>query len=426
MKAAANPSSDSLQPAIPLGLQLRAFILTWLSYASYYFTRKNLAVVKSRLHDDLHISTAALGAVDTAYLVAYAVGQFLSGMLGDRIGPRRLITLGMLGSAAAALCFGLSSSVLPMFVAFAVNGLFQSTGWPGNVKAMQPFFTSQQRGRVMGLWTTNYQAGGLLATALATYLLGRSGWRIAFIVPALWVITVGLAIHFFLVERPPKSAESDEKSANSDENRTSDGGFLVLLREPMLLALGGAYFGIKLIRYSLLFWLPYYLRQHFHYSESQAGYLSLPFEIGGIAGSISVGWLSDRYFRTRRLRLATPALFLLGGALFGYQSFGGASLLVNALLLGGVGFLLFGPDSLLSGTMAQDIGGQHATGRVAGIINGLGSLGAIWSPMLVAWVSVKYGWAALFFGFVGVTVVAGLLIALAQVLQNRLTPAAVP
>ena len=40
------------------------FALTWLSYASYYFTRKNLSVVKSRLYDTLHISTTALGTIE--------------------------------------------------------------------------------------------------------------------------------------------------------------------------------------------------------------------------------------------------------------------------------------------------------------------------------------------------------------------------
>ena len=83
-------------------LQLRVFALTWVGYASYYFTRKNLSVVKSRLHVTLHISTTALGAVETLYLAAYALGQFVSGAVGDRIGARKLLTIGMLGTALAA------------------------------------------------------------------------------------------------------------------------------------------------------------------------------------------------------------------------------------------------------------------------------------------------------------------------------------
>ena len=185
-----------------------------------------------------------------------------------------------------------------------------------------------------------------------------------------------------------------------------------------MLLLGGAYFGLKLIRYSLLFWLPFYLHQHCHYTEGQAGYLSLPFEVGGIVGSVAVGWISDVYFRTQRLRAAAMAVFLLGGALFAYQLYGGAGLLVNALLLGVVGFMLFGPDSLLSGTVAQELGGQHATGRVAGVINGMGSVGAIFSPLLVAWMSERYGWSMLFYGFVAITVLAGVLVTSAQALDR--------
>jgi len=409
-----------------LALQIRIFGLTWVSYASFYFTRMNLSVVKSRLHSDLGIGTAALGTFDTAFLLFYAIGQFANGTLGDRIGPRRLLALGMLGSAAAALCAGASSAFVPMLLAFAVNGFFQSAGWPGNVKAMQPFFGSGQRGRVMGLWTTNYQAGGLLATALATFLLAHFGWRAAFFMPACWVAMVGIAIYFLLVERPedrgvdsPSGVDAQPGRAAGSAASAERGALWELVCDPLLLALGGAYFGLKLIRYSLLFWLPFYLHQHFLYNESQAGYLSLPFQVGGIIGSAAIGWLSDRFFATQRLRVAAPTLFLLGGALFAYQIFGGHSLLFNALLLGAVGFLLFGPDALISGTVAQEIGGQHATGRVAGVINGMGSVGAIFSPLLVAWISGRFGWHALFFGFVGVTIVAGLLLGVAQTLQAR-------
>lgn len=409
-------------------LQLRTFALTWVGYASYYATRKNLSVVKSRLHDTLGVSMTALGEIDTLYLACYALGMFASGTLGDRIGARRLLALGMLGSAAMAVAFGLSSSLAAFAVAFSLNGLFQSTGWPGSVKAMQPFFSHGARGRVMGLWTTNYQVGGLLATALATFILVRWGWRAAFLWPAAWVAGVGLLIAACLVERPeerglPPIADSCAAAGPvvATARPTAVPGLGELLRLPILWALGGSYFGLKMIRYSLLFWLPFYLKQHLHYTEGQAGYLSMPFELGGVIGSVAVGWVSDRYFRTRRLRLAVPLLFVLGGALLGYQALGGHGMAANAALLAVVGFLLFGPDSLLSGTMAQDLGGRAATGRVAGIINGMGSVGAIFSPLLVAEFARRLGWDALFYGFFALTVVAGCLLGVAaQLNQPRL------
>ena len=435
------PSPPNLGRSPLFFLQLRTFVLTWVGYASYYFARKNLSVVKSRLHETMQLSTTVLGAIDTMYLACYALGMFVSGSIGDRIGARRLLTIGMVGSACTALFFGLSSSVWAFSLAFTVNGLFQSTGWPGSVKAMQPFFSGHSRGRVMGVWSTNYQVGGLLATALATFILVHWGWRAAFIVPAAWVALVGTVIYFALVERPedrglpPVTEPEDEKAAGPasppppgliEKAVERAPSFLELLRLPVLWALGGSYFGLKMIRYSLLFWLPFYLKQHLHYSEGDAGYWSMPFELGGVVGSVAVGWISDRYFRTRRLRLAVPLLFILGGALLAYQALGGVGMVVNAGLLGGVGFLLFGPDSLLSGTMAQDLGGRAATGRVAGIINGMGSVGAIFSPVLVAQFTKHLGWDALFYGFFALTVCAGSLLGLAAYLvQPRLPPAGV-
>ena len=421
--------SDDIEPDQPVAdslalrrLQVLVFALTWLSYASYYLTRKNLSVVKSRLHETMQISTMALGAIETLYLASYALGQFASGALGDRIGARKLLALGMIGSAAATFAFGASSTVLPFALAFVVNGVMQSTGWSGNVKAMQPFFSSQHRGRIMGLWTTNYQAGGLCATAVATFLLTHYGWRAAFFGPALWVVAIGLLVALFLVQRPedrglPPIEPAPVKVTSHQPDAAPT--LLTLLRLPALWTLGLAYFGLKLIRYSLLFWLPFYLKQFLHYSEAQAGYLSLPFEIGGIVGSIVIGWLSDRYFRHSRLKITVPTILLLGVSLISYQRLGGSGLWVNAALLSCVGFLLFGPDSLLSGTMSQDIGGRAATGRVAGIINGMGSVGAVFSSLIVAKVSETYGWSALFYGFCAVTVLTAALLLVSALLIER-------
>jgi len=392
-------------------LQVQIFALTWLSYASYYLTRKNFSVVKARLHEDLGVSVGALGGIDTAYLAAYALGQFVNGMLGDRFGARRVISFGMLASAGVALLFGLSSHVVLFGVAFGVNGLFQSTGWPNNVKAMAPWFSRRSRGKIMGFWCTNYQVGGIVATGLATFLLVNVGWRTAFYVPAAWVALVGVVILFRLVERPQDRGlppvEPEEVGATPPLERRSAPPLLRLLRIPTLWCLGGAYFGLKLIRYSLLFWLPFYLHNTLGYGEGTAGYLSTAFEGGGILGAVLVGWASDRFFPNHRGRLLVPMIFALAGALFLYQVVGAAGIVANATALALVGFLLFGPDALISGAAAQDIGGPDAAGSAAGFINGLGSIGAILQGIVTATVSERWGWDALFWVFVAFAILSG-------------------
>jgi sugar phosphate permease len=391
-------------------LQARAFSLTWLSYASYYLTRKNFSVVKSRLNEDLGISVAALGGIDTLYLGLYALGQFLTGSLGDRVGARQMIGLGMLATAAASVLFGFGSHAWVFGLAFGVNGLLQATGWPNNVKAMGAWFGRRSRGLVMGVWSTNYQLGGLLATAIATWLLTHYGWRSAFHVPAVWVALVGGAILMLLVEKPadrglalPQEAEPTPQPAFTPEARSPFGE---MIRLPELWILGGSYFFMKLIRYSLLFWLPFFLKRALGYDEGTAGYLSTTFEAGGIVGALLIGWIADRFFTHNPLRLAAAVIFVLAGSFLLLRLAGPLGIWAVGANLALIGFLLFGPDTLLCGAVAQNLGREHATGSAAGLINGFGSTGAALQGLITAAVSQAWGWNALFLFFVGFALIS--------------------
>jgi sugar phosphate permease len=388
-----------------LGARILVFALTWTAYAAYYFGRKGFPVVKSTLQDRFGLSVGMLGWIDTGYLAAYAVGQFLSGIVGDRIGSRRLIGLGMLGVAAACAAFGLSSAAWIFFILFIVNGLFQSSGWPGTVKAMGAWFTAKERGTVMGVWSTCYQAGGLAATAVATFLFIRYGWRWAFIGPAIFIAIVGIVNLLLLPERrgaTRSTGTNAEATANVETNNN-------VLHSPVLWSLSAAYFCIKLIRYSILFWLPYYLNKVLGYSKSQAGYQSISFEVGGIIGSIAIGYISDRYFPGRRRYVASVVAAALAVALLLYTRLAPISVLLNFVGMALVGFCLFGPDTLISGAAAQDLGGKHDVAKAAGFINGFGSTGAVFQGLVTSGMSTsRFGWNGLFYLFVALSLVSSI------------------
>jgi len=377
----------------------RVFSLTWLSYASYYLCRKPLSVAKVALSRELSISISALGAMETAYLIAYAIGQFASGLLGDRFGARRLLIVGMLLSAAATAWFGLSSGALVLGIAFALNGLAQSTGWPATVKAMTPWFAPEERGKIMGPWSTCYQIGGLAATALATTLLVRFGWRSSFLVPAAWLAGVAVLVACLL---PAPAPSSNDSGARADLS-----AIRAALAEPLLCTLGLSYFVLKLIRYVLLFWLPFFMHERLGYSQARAGYQSLAFELGGALGAISAGALSDRLVGRRGL-LAIAMTTGLALACFLYVPLAHLGSVPNFLGLALIGFMLFGPDSLVSSIAAQDLGGSDGASTAAGVINGIGSLGAVVQGIFVgAWVKA-HGWDSVFSVFVALSLISAL------------------
>jgi OPA family glycerol-3-phosphate transporter-like MFS transporter len=219
---AAKGSEDGQAPP-PRGLAL-AFGLTWVAYGSYYLCRKGFGVTKVAIVQDLALSEASLVAIDTALLAAYALGQFISGKLGDSLGARRLVAFGMLASAAFCLLFGLSSTAALFIVLFGLNGLAQSTGWPGTIKAMAEWTSPKTRGRVMGLWATCYQFGGIAATAVATWLMAHYGWRAAFRAPAVWVGAVGIAVLLLLRRGPGGAAARPGRRPPLGVGRPSDHG----------------------------------------------------------------------------------------------------------------------------------------------------------------------------------------------------------
>lgn len=404
-------SETSSNPA-PRSWRTRVFALSWLSYFSFYQTRKNVSVVKQQLEIEGLATRDGLAAMDTAYLSAYALGQFVWGLTADRVRARRLLALGMLGTAAMSLLFGLSSSFALIAIAFGVNGVFQSTGWPGNGRVMASWFSTKERGVVMGWWGTCYQAGPFVATVAAGWLLSHYGWRSAMIAPALWTATVAIALFLLLRDSPAEvgydSVDGMGAADPADARRLRREALGVLVRDPTVWLLGASYSCIKLIRYSLWFWLPYYMGTVLNYEGGMPAYVSSAFELGGIAGVIASGMLADKMFGRRRIAVAMVMLVMLAGALTLYSVIGSDSVVANVLSLGLVGVLLFGPDSLVSGAAAQDAGGPHAAAASCGFINGIGSIGAMAQGLVTATVTEIWGWQALFKVFIALALFAAL------------------
>jgi sugar phosphate permease len=218
---------------------------------------------------------------------------------------------------------------------------------------------------------------------------------------------VGLAVLGLLAPGPGSAPDAMSMPPPADLDRRR-AAVRAALRSPVLYSYGVSYFAIKLIRYSLLFWLPYYLTDSLAYPPDRAGYLSLAFEVGGILGVVLIGLVTHRLQHVSRPALASATLVFLAFALVAYSYVAALGVAANALGLAAIGFCLFGPDSLVSGAAAQDAGGPDAAATATGLVNGVGSIGAVLQGFLNAWVSRAYGWGAVFYVFVGCAFMAAL------------------
>jgi MFS transporter, OPA family, sugar phosphate sensor protein UhpC len=393
----AGDTSDRILDRVYRPWQIRIFIATWLSYAGYYFCRKPFYVVKADMAVALGLTTLQLAHLGTAYLAAYAVGQFSSAYFGRKLGPKLLLVAGMAISIASNFVFGITNSYGTVMLFLAVNGLAQGTGWPGCIGSLAYWFRREQRGSVLGVWSTCYQVGSLVATGFAAYLLGRAGWRWSFFGSAMVLLAIWAIVLFLHPNRPdkvglpPLGEDGEEEKPRAEACEETEG--LGWSRDVVIniLIMGVIYFAIKFLRYALWSWAPFFLRQNFGLAGDRAGYLSTVFELCGFAGVIVSGWASDKFFGGRRAFLSFAMLTMMTFSFVLMATLGATSVFFFTLSMGLAGSMLFGPDALLSGVGAIDVGSKRGALAAAGIINGMGSIGPIFQEEIIGWMYKAFG-----------------------------------
>ena len=400
----------------------RVFLLTWLAYAGFYFCRKNLSVTWSSMEADLGLDNSDYASIIFVYSLIYTIGQFVNGYLSDKFGPRIIVSTGLFLAAIANIFLGLSFSVGIIIFLISLNGYGQSTGWSGLIKNMTPWYRSNERGIVMSWWSTCYVTGGFLATVFATYtafdmdFMSELGWKRGFFFPSMVLVVIAFLYLLFTRNNPQEvnlpSILEDKYQTDSDDNQDNIKILKILIKNNALWIYSSCYFILKLTRYAFLFWLPIYLEKALNYDVNDSGYISSVYELIGFFGVILAGYSSDKLFKSKRfstvalMMLGLAAVCLLHGTLVSFGKMG----VISSIAL--IGIATYGPDSLICTAGAMDVGGKKGAGMAAGIINGTGSIGQMFSGFIVVAVNEAYGWDNLFNFFVILSLVGGGLAAL--------------
>jgi len=400
--------------------RVRVLTTTWLSYAGFYFCRKNFSIAKSSILDALEIGKSDLAHIFTAYLIAYMLGQFMTGILGRKYAARILLLSGMSVSVGCNIVFGFTylmgpAGYWPLLCFMVVNGFAQATGWAGNVGILGNWLSRADRGRVMALWATCYQLGSVFAKSFAALMLGLAGAAWSFWGASIVLFAICIIFYFFERDKPEDAGldpiiEEVEVEVDQDapEAKVSTGIFAGWSKDTIFTVffMGICYFAFKFLRYALDSWSPLAGEEIFNLSKAQAGYVSTAFDWVGFLGVLISGWASDRFFKGRRYQtilIMTVGMFVAFAFL---ATIGVSSVWMFGIGLALCGFMLMGPDSLLSGVGAIDVGGRKAAILAAAIINGLGSIGPIFQEEIIGYTIDNYGYQASFNLLIGVSFVA--------------------
>ena len=381
----------------------RIFLGAWVLYAGYYTCRKDVGVATGS--DVLHIAH-----VLSLFGAAYALGQLAGGALADRIGGRRIAIAGAWISIACTLLLAKSSHPAQILALQLGNGFGQGFGWPSILKLIGAWFKNNERDRVLGWWSASYILGGFLATSLTAWLIAHSnsipGTHMVYLVPALLLCMAALFFQKETTEVP--GSDFAKPPANPKQELLA---WRRITQSGDIRRICGMYFFLKMTRYTLLFWLPLYLTTGLDYSAYRAAHTASWFELCGFLGPIMIGYASEKWFSTRRFALGAGIMFLLAFVCLLHPMLvdsGWFGLIVSISLMG---ILIHGADLLMSGMAVLAAVPDELHGRAVGLVNAVGSVGQLLSPLLVTFFVSRMGWTKLFDLFVFFALAAGTICA---------------
>ncbi len=399
----------------------------WFTYGAFYFCRTNISAAVPGLKESVEAGGLGLTATQVGYIlgatkIAYATGQLLNGQLSEQLSPRKLLAIGMLGTAALNVAFGFGTSLYFLIFIWACNGYSQSLGWTPCVRVLANWFPVWRRGKVIGLVGTGYQATAVVTFLVSGFAAEYFGWRGVMWAAAGLMVAASLVMFFLLEEKPATSDEkpkgdapkpSNKPALSNDPRNSVLNNFLLTISNPSLWLLGISLGLLNASRYGFLDWGLTHLKEVQGTGVGRAALKYAVLPVGAIAGSYWAGWATDRYFGSRRAPVTCILLVGLGLLSLAYDSVARTSSVATLGLLVVIGFCIYGPQVLLVGTAPADLARKGTSAAAAGFVNCMGYVGAASGDFFTGrsldafgWQRTIYLWA--FWAF-GAALAAGIL-----------------
>lgn len=356
--------------------------LLWATYAAFYLCRVNLAAAQGRLASDLGLGKRQLGLLLALLKSFYATGQLVNGMLADRLGPRRLIALGLGASAGINLVFAHASRFPLMALLWAANGYFQAFGWTSTVRTIANWFPPRLRDAASGVIGTSYILGAGFSWVLAGQLTDALGWRYAFWVPA-WVCLGVCAVFFAGVRERPEDAGLVDPERTAGANGGNECAWRAVLGSPALWALALGNTAFMFGHHGLLDWTPQYLLEVRGSSAAVAAVEAFLMPLGGAAGCTVLAWYGRRRTQALGARAVWAPLTVAAGLCAAMPAVVRRGRWVAPALLLVVGALTAAPATLVACSMPANVTSAEIAGGAAGLVDAMGYVGSASS----GWVS---------------------------------------
>ena len=377
---------------------LRWLIISLIGIATIvnYIDRSSLAVMWPSISKDLNLSKDQYATIVAAFMIAYGLGQALTGRMFDWVGIRVGFVLSISVWSIACMLHGAARGMLSFSGFRGLLGLSEAGNFPGGTKASGEWFPIKERALAQGIFNTGSSLGAVISAPLVAALYVLVGWKATFIVIGccgmLWIVPwwivyhSGPTTHPWITENERRYIMTGQKVENKDhspdEYIPTWGELLTYKQSWSVIA---SRFFLDPIWWLFVNWLPIYLVEHFGFDIQQIGMFAWVPYLGGAVGSIAGGWWAGYMINKGwSVDKARKWAVVLGGMImipaFILTAFADSPLLavvLMGLVLGGFQFAMNNIQTLPS---------DFFSGRSVGSLAGLGGMSAVFGVLVFgAW-----------------------------------------
>jgi len=358
------------------------FITLVLGYGFFYLCRLSFSIAKKPMLDEGILDPTQMGIIGGVLLYVYGTGKFINGILADYANIRKFMSIALFCSAVINLLFGMTNLFIIFLLLWALNGWFQSIGSAPSVVSLCQWFSNKERGTRYGIWAGAHNIGEGLTFIGTSFLVSILGWRWGFIGPGIACMIMAVVMFLGLVDRPetyglPNVADYKKDYSAGKPTKDSIAKLqLLILKRPIIWILGLSSALMYVCRYGIHSWGPLYLQEIKNYSIAESGVLIGANTVIGLLGAVSSGFLSDKFFNSKR---NVPTLLyglLLTCSLLMLYLLPPGHYWLDFIAIAGFEFAVGGLIVFLAGLIAIDVMPKKAAGAVKGLIGLFSYLGA--------------------------------------------------
>ena len=363
--------------------QWRMLLATMFCYLFFYTGRQTAGFAIPGIHEELEISLTTLGWMSATLFWCYAVGQFINGNLGDRLGARVMMTSGAVISCALNWVLSFGQGVLTLFVPWGANGFAQSMAWAPGSRLISNWWGRHERGKAFGFYVFAAGMSSVLAftTSLIVLDVLQLGWRWIFRLPVLLMLIGGTTYFFIARNRPedlgfqvhPESLEPEVSPAEKDapgteQEETSRERYTAVFRNWRFMVASLAIGFQNTARYGLLIWVPVYFLGKDWKGADATKWISIALPVGMALGAMVSGWISDALFKSKRSPVIIICMFMAAAFSFLMYIVPRESWVLGIISLFFAGFFVYGAQSSFW-ALSPDLLGRKRTGTGIGVMN---------------------------------------------------------